>query len=116
MVSSVLGCPCCLVEQDGKIAVVVATVTDDVRLFEVPKIRVCALRFTETARARIVKVIVVAMRPPSSPDLHVPLVAIGPSGLENRQQPVVSTGVSWTESAPRRELGKAAARQKAQES
>lgn len=42
--------------QDGKIAVVVATVTDDVRLFEVPKLRVCALRFTETARARIVKV------------------------------------------------------------
>ncbi len=42
--------------QAGKIAVVVATVTDDVRLFDVPKIRVCALRFTETARARIVKV------------------------------------------------------------
>lgn len=35
---------------------VVATVTDDVRMFEVPKLRVCALRFTETARARITKV------------------------------------------------------------
>lgn len=34
----------------------VATVTDDARLFDVPKLRVCALRFTETARARIVKV------------------------------------------------------------
>jgi hypothetical protein len=34
----------------------VATVTDDARLFEVPKLRVCALKFTETARARIVKV------------------------------------------------------------
>lgn len=33
-----------------------ATVTDDARLFEVPKLRVCALKFTETARARIVKV------------------------------------------------------------
>lgn len=31
------------------------TVTDDVRLFDVPKIRVAALRFTETARARITK-------------------------------------------------------------
>jgi large subunit ribosomal protein L18e len=36
--------------------VLVATVTDDARMFEVPKLRVCALRFTETARARIVKV------------------------------------------------------------
>lgn len=36
---------------------VVATVTDDVRLFDVPKLRVVALRFTETARARITKVI-----------------------------------------------------------
>ena len=39
----------------GKIAVVVGTVTDDVRLFDVPKLRVCGLRFTKTARARIVK-------------------------------------------------------------
>lgn len=30
--------------------------TDDVRLFEVPKMRVVAMRFTETARARITKV------------------------------------------------------------
>lgn len=37
------------------IAVLVGTITDDVRLYEVPKMRVCALRFTETARARIVK-------------------------------------------------------------
>lgn len=35
---------------------IVATVTDDVRLYEVPKLRVVAMRFTETARARIVKV------------------------------------------------------------
>ncbi|PNH08024.1 60S ribosomal protein L18-2 [Tetrabaena socialis] len=41
--------------KEDKIAVIVATVTDDVRLFEVPKLRVCAMRFTETARARIVK-------------------------------------------------------------
>jgi ribosomal protein L18E len=38
------------------VAVLVGTVTDDVRLHEVPKLRVTALRFTETARARIVKV------------------------------------------------------------
>lgn len=42
--------------QDGKIAVLVGTITDDVRLYEVPKLRVCALRVTETARARILKV------------------------------------------------------------
>ena len=42
--------------QEDKVAVIVATVTDDVRLHEVPKLKVVALRFTETARARIVKV------------------------------------------------------------
>jgi len=42
--------------QDESIAVVVGTITDDVRVYEVPKLRVCALRFTATARARIVKV------------------------------------------------------------
>lgn len=33
----------------------VGTITDDVRQFEVPALKVCALRFTETARARILK-------------------------------------------------------------
>jgi large subunit ribosomal protein L18e len=33
----------------------VATVTDDIRLMEVPKMTIAALRFTEGARARIVK-------------------------------------------------------------
>jgi Ribosomal protein 60S L18 and 50S L18e len=42
--------------QEGKISVIVGTVTDDVRLFEVPPLRVVALRVTETARARIIKV------------------------------------------------------------
>merc|ERR1711976_695642 len=41
--------------KDGKIAVIVGTVTDDKRIYEVPKVSVCALRFTETARARITK-------------------------------------------------------------
>jgi len=36
-------------------AVIVSTVTDDIRLLEVPKMTVAALRFTETARARITK-------------------------------------------------------------
>ncbi|EOD35516.1 hypothetical protein EMIHUDRAFT_433854 [Emiliania huxleyi CCMP1516] len=40
---------------EGKIAVVVGSVTDDVRFLDVPKLTVCALRFTATARARIVK-------------------------------------------------------------
>merc|ERR1712061_649141 len=41
--------------KEGKVAVVVGTVTDDKRIYEVPKVTVCALRFTETARARITK-------------------------------------------------------------
>eukprot|EP00612_Vaucheria_litorea_P000341 CAMPEP_0171452762 /NCGR_PEP_ID=MMETSP0945-20130129/738_1 /TAXON_ID=109269 /ORGANISM="Vaucheria litorea, Strain CCMP2940" /LENGTH=104 /DNA_ID=CAMNT_0011977489 /DNA_START=276 /DNA_END=590 /DNA_ORIENTATION=- len=35
--------------------VVVGTITDDNRCLEIPKIKVCALRFTETARSRIVE-------------------------------------------------------------
>jgi|TARA_B110000977_G_C10971902_1_gene452649 large subunit ribosomal protein L18e len=35
--------------------VIVGSVTDDHRLYEVPKMTVAALRFTETARARITK-------------------------------------------------------------
>ena len=38
-----------------KVAVLVGTVTNDNRLFECPALKVCALRFTETARARIIK-------------------------------------------------------------
>ncbi|KAK1437226.1 hypothetical protein QVD17_03015 [Tagetes erecta] len=41
--------------KEDKIAVVVGTVTDDVRVDEIPCLKVTALRFTETARARIVK-------------------------------------------------------------
>lgn len=39
--------------QEDRIAVVVGTVTDDIRVYEVPALKVTALRFTETARARI---------------------------------------------------------------
>lgn len=42
-------------KHEGKIAVVVATVTDDIRLLTAPKLTIVALNFTETARARIVK-------------------------------------------------------------
>ena len=38
-----------------KIVVFVGTVTDDIRLLEVPKMTVAALKFTETARAKITK-------------------------------------------------------------
>lgn len=34
---------------------IVGTVTDDIRAYEVPAMKVTALRFTETARARIEK-------------------------------------------------------------
>merc|ERR1711934_1009645 len=39
----------------GQTAVFVGTVTDDERVLEVPKLTIAALRFTESARARIVK-------------------------------------------------------------
>lgn len=39
---------------DGKTVVIVGTVTDDARITDLPKLSVCALRFTSTARARIV--------------------------------------------------------------
>lgn len=39
--------------KEDKIAVVVATITDDVRLLKLKPLKVCALRFTEGARARI---------------------------------------------------------------
>ena len=35
--------------------VFVGTVTDDIRLLDVPKMTVAALKFTETARAKITK-------------------------------------------------------------
>jgi large subunit ribosomal protein L18e len=41
-------------KKDGKTAVIVAKVTDDVRMPECPKMSVCALAFSENARKRIV--------------------------------------------------------------
>ncbi|EMS65848.1 60S ribosomal protein L18-2 [Triticum urartu] len=41
-------------KEEKNIAVVVGTITDDMRIQEVPAMKVTALRFTETARARIV--------------------------------------------------------------
>lgn len=38
---------------DGTIAVVVGTVTDDPRILDIPKIKLCALHVTEKARGRI---------------------------------------------------------------
>lgn len=43
-----------MTNKDGKTAVIVGKVTDDVRLMECPKMSVCALGFTENARKRIV--------------------------------------------------------------
>ncbi|POS86761.1 Ribosomal proteins L15p and L18e [Erysiphe pulchra] len=40
-------------ESKNKMIVVIGTVTDDARLLQVPKLSVAALRFTSTARARI---------------------------------------------------------------
>ncbi|KAF7492824.1 60S ribosomal protein L18 [Sarcoptes scabiei] len=42
-------------QNKDKLAVVVGTITDDVRLFDVPKMTVAALKVTKRARARILK-------------------------------------------------------------
>lgn len=42
-------------DKTGRTAVVVGTVTDDMRILDLPKLEVAALRFTEGARARITK-------------------------------------------------------------
>eukprot|EP01115_Flamella_aegyptia_P002622 TRINITY_DN136736_c0_g1_i1.p1 TRINITY_DN136736_c0_g1~~TRINITY_DN136736_c0_g1_i1.p1 ORF type:complete len:180 (+),score=62.21 TRINITY_DN136736_c0_g1_i1:94-633(+) len=42
-------------KKDNQIAVVVGTVTDDKRMLDLPKLTVCALRFTKSARARVTK-------------------------------------------------------------
>ncbi|XP_065187964.1 large ribosomal subunit protein eL18B-like [Sycon ciliatum] len=39
----------------GKTAVIVGTITNDVRILDIPALKVCALRLTEGARARILK-------------------------------------------------------------
>jgi len=44
-----------LQKNEGKIIVTTGTVTNDERLITVPKMTVCSLRFTSTARARIEK-------------------------------------------------------------
>ncbi|KAM7320923.1 hypothetical protein ACRRTK_020176 [Alexandromys fortis] len=41
--------------RENKTAVVVGTVTDDVRILDVPKLKVCALRVSSRARSRILK-------------------------------------------------------------
>ncbi|XP_077979845.1 large ribosomal subunit protein eL18-like [Glandiceps talaboti] len=42
-------------DREGKTAVIVGTVTDDLRILEIPKLKVCALHVTDRARARILK-------------------------------------------------------------
>merc|ERR1712150_391411 len=41
--------------REGKTAVIVGAITDDLRVHNIPKMKVCALRVTEKARARILK-------------------------------------------------------------
>ena len=39
----------------NRVAVIVGTVTNDQRILDIPALKVCALRLTEGARARILK-------------------------------------------------------------
>ncbi|CAG5126426.1 unnamed protein product [Candidula unifasciata] len=41
--------------REDKIAVVVGTITDDIRIHALPKLKICALRITDRARGRILK-------------------------------------------------------------
>jgi large subunit ribosomal protein L18e len=41
--------------KDNMIAVVVGTITNDLTLMDVPKLRICALRVSDNARERIIK-------------------------------------------------------------
>ncbi|XP_002733428.1 large ribosomal subunit protein eL18-like [Saccoglossus kowalevskii] len=41
--------------RDNKTAVIVGTVTDDLRIFQIPKLKICALHVTEGARSRVLK-------------------------------------------------------------
>ncbi|CCF75175.2 large subunit ribosomal protein L18e [Babesia microti strain RI] len=43
-----------MANKPDSVAVVVGTITDDIRLYQIPKLRVCALRFTENANKRII--------------------------------------------------------------
>merc|ERR1712232_247611 len=42
-------------EKEDKTAVFVGTVTNDIRMLDVPKLTICCLRITEAARARVIK-------------------------------------------------------------
>jgi large subunit ribosomal protein L18e len=42
-------------DRDSKVIVNIGTVTDDIRLLEVPKLSIAALRFTQAAKERILK-------------------------------------------------------------
>merc|ERR1711944_24633 len=39
--------------RENKVAVVVGTVTDDLRILDIPKLKICCLRMTERCRARV---------------------------------------------------------------
>lgn len=41
--------------RENLIAVIVGTVTDDARIYDIPKMTICALHVSEKARARILK-------------------------------------------------------------
>jgi len=57
-----------------KVAVCIGTITNDIRIFDVPKLTICALRVTEKARERILKAAV----------------------LYNLQRPEVQSRLVWT--------------------
>lgn len=53
--NNIINCHLNPIRYRERIAVVIGTVTDDKRVLSIPNLTIAALRFTETARARIVK-------------------------------------------------------------
>lgn len=88
----------------SRTAVVVGTVTDDMRLLEIPKLEVAALRFTESARARITKsggscltIDELIMKSPSGTNT---LLLRGPTMREAKRHFGVGAGIKKSKTKP----------------
>ncbi|KAL5570810.1 hypothetical protein UlMin_020407 [Ulmus minor] len=56
---SLSGLICYTKGKEDKIAIIFGTMIDDIKVYEVPCLKVTALRFTETAKARIEKAVLI---------------------------------------------------------
>lgn len=86
--------------KEDKIAVLVSTVTDDARVLSVPKMTVCALRFTDAARARIEKAGGQCLT-------FDKLALLRPTGANTGMEvccelvPIIRSSAAWSQECPR---------------